>query len=1091
MNVSSESKYFCHLKQIAMSRLIFLALLLFSISVTSAFAQTKKISGTVSNDSGTPVPGATISVKGTSVATQADANGAFTVTADEKSKLIVSAVGYEEKEVVPNAAGNLQVILKKTERGMDEVIVVGYGTRKKIDVTGAVGQIAGKQISERPVANILQGLQGVSAGLNISYSGGAPGSTPNINIRGLGSINGGGGAPLILIDGVASQTDDLLRLNPSDVESITTLRDGGSAAIYGARAAFGVIMIVTKKGKAGGGNRISYNDYFALSKRTVMPTPVTDPFIYKKVMKIATQNTPWDYASFTPWEQTWAKQRSDDPSSAPEVMPNPDNPTQWAYMGNYNFNDYFFSNTNFSQYHTLSFSGSSTGKTPINYLLSADYTKENGLIKITKNDWSRYGLRSNLGINPLPWLKVEDNITVYELIKDMPTYNVTDVYYTQPVNVPKNPDGSWGNNAAGILAGGLVDGGRSKETRFGFTNILRGIVTLLNGDLTLTGSASNKRELWRGNYSSLPFMVGYGPDDVREVNTPGSISNVNGVVRQDIYDLYANYNKQIGEHSIKLTAGYNQEYYLWDPLNVERNQLISSGLPYIELTTGTQPTITQSGFGYNYYDYAIRSYFGRAEYSFRDKYIATLTARKDGSSRFPPNDRWAFTPGISGAWVINKEHFWEAIQSAISTFKLRGSYAKQGNQSVEYYGYIQNLGKGTSGYLINGATSPITFAPGLNVDPNYYTWESVASYNFGTDIGLLNNHLNLTFDYYIRNTTGMLSPSKVLPAVLGTTAPLQNAADMSTKGWELTAAYNTVFTVANKPFAFNIKAQLWDDKSKITKYDNPLGLFSGAYRQGQTMGEIWGLKNNGYFKDANDISKLDESAIIPWGALNIVPGWPKYIDQNNDQKITLGTSDKDPKDLRIIGNTSPRYRYSLNLDMAWNNIDVSVFLQGIGKMDYYPHHYLFWGPYQQPYANIYPWNLDFYRAADATDAEKAGFSQSYIAAGLANANTNSYYPVLQSWLADNNYKSGLDIPQTKYLLSAAYLRVKNLTAGYTLPKQWTSRAGISRLRIFFTGENLFEFSQIKKYLDPESIIDGYGWAYPYQRKYSMGLNLDF
>jgi len=1089
-----------------MIRFILPVLLLFFVSVAPAFAQTGRVTGSVRDEGGTPVVNATLLVKGTTITALADTSGVFVLRAKEGDIITVSSVGYETREIEVGASGTLNVVLKKNDQGMEEVVVVGYGTQRRINVSGAVDQIAGKKIAERPVANILQGLQGLSAGLNISYPGGAPGATPNINIRGMGSINGGGGSPLILIDGVASQNDDLLRLNPSDVESITTLRDGGSAAIYGARAAFGVLMITTKKGKAGGRQEISYNNYFALSKRTVMPDPITDPFIYKKLRKLAIDNSPWNtpnYGTFLPWEQTWAKQRSEDPSSAPEVMPNPDKPTEWAYMGNYNFNDYFFSNSNFSTYHTLSFSGSSAGKSPITYLLSADYTKENGLIKITKNDWNRYGLRANLGVNPLPWLKVEDNLTTYQLIKDMPTYNVTNVYYTQPVNVPKNPDGTWGNNDAGILAGGLVDGGRNMETRFGFANILRGVATFLDGDLIFTGTMSHKRELWKNDYSSLPFQVGYGPDDVRTINNPGVISNVNGTVKQDIYDLFGNYNKRFGAHEFRLTAGYNQEYYQWDPLDVSRNQLISSGLPYIHLTVGTEPTILQSGFGFPYYDYAVRSYFGRLNYTFNDRYIIDLIARNDGSSRFPPQDRWAFTPGISGAWVVNKEKFWEAMGPTFSTFKLRASYAKQGNQSVgEYYGYIQNLPKGTSGYLVDGVRPPVTSSPGLTVDPTNYTWEQVATTNIGTDMGFLNNRLNLAFDYYSRKTMGMLTKSRVLPAVLGTDPPKQNAADMMTRGWEFTIGYNASFDVANRPFLLNVKAQLWDSKSKIIRYDNPTGYYrddqgKANWRNGQVIGELWGLQNDGLFTSEEEIAALDQSAIIPWGELDIVPGWPKYKDLDGNKKIQLGLSDKDPKDLRIIGNTEPRYRYSFNLDLGWNNIDLSVFLQGVAKMDYYPHHYLFWGLYQQPYANIYPWNLDFYRPAAATDAEKATYSQAYINAGLANANTNAYYPVLQSWLADNNYRdgngnaAGLDIPQSQYLLSAAYLRIKNVTAGYTFPKQLTERIRISRLRIFFTGENIFEFSKIKKYVDPESIIDGYGWAYPYQRKYSVGLNLTF
>ncbi len=324
--------------------------LLFCVLCMYASAQNMKISGTVRSAKDSSVlQGVSVIVKSTGKGTNTNASGTYSISCQKNATLQFTLIGHVLQELPLNGNSVVDVYLQPGEAdALQEVVVnVGYGIRKKIDVTGAVGQISGKQISERPVANIMQGLQGVSAGLNVSYAGGAPGSTPNINIRGLGSINGGGGAPLILIDGIAAQTDDLLRINPSDVESITTLRDGASAAIYGARSAFGVIMIITKKGKAGGRNTISYNDYFAVSKRTVMPTPITDPFIYKKVMKIATQNTPWDYASFTPWEQTWAKQRSDDPSSAPETMPNPDNPKQWADMGNNNFHDYFLSKSNF------------------------------------------------------------------------------------------------------------------------------------------------------------------------------------------------------------------------------------------------------------------------------------------------------------------------------------------------------------------------------------------------------------------------------------------------------------------------------------------------------------------------------------------------------------------------------------------------------------------------------------------------------------------------------------------------------------------------------------------------------------------------
>ncbi|MGC4013206.1 MAG: hypothetical protein QM755_01630 [Luteolibacter sp.] len=392
----------------------------------------------------------------------------------------------------------------------------------------------------------------------------------------------------------------------------------------------------------------------------------------------------------------------------------------------------------------------------------------------------------------------------------------------------------------------------------------------------------------------------------------------------------------------------------------------------------------------------------------------------------------------------------------------------------------------------------ISGAPLLTVDPNTYTWERVRVFNIGTDIGLAKDKLLFGFDYFIRNTIGMLTPGATLPGVIGTDPPPQNSGELQTKGFELSLAYRNSFKAGNKPFGYGAKFILSDAKAKITKFNNEQKLLNNTYYVGQTIGEIWGLESDGFFKSQAEIDALDESAIVPWSDLYIVEGWPKYIDQNKDGKITIGQTLDDPGDAKIIGNSQPRFRFGLNLDADWNGFDFSVFLQGVAKQDFYPHHYLFWGPYQQPYAGIYSWNLDYYRAKSQTDAERAANSASFNAAGLADANTDSYFPVLQSWLADNNYKGtgeleryGLDMPQTKYLLNAAYLRIKNLTLGYTLPASLTRKYKINRFRVFVTGENLAEFSAIRKYIDPEAVADGYGWAYPYQRKYAVGINLDF
>jgi TonB-linked SusC/RagA family outer membrane protein len=1072
-----------------------------------SFAQDKQaaIRGLVQGENGDAIPGVSVQLKSDSLkfkqSGQTNVKGEFSfanLLPQVSYELTFSSVGYKT-ETVKNYVlkqgerASVIISLKPKTSGLSEVVVVGYGTAKKINVTGAVDQISNKRLVDRPIANIFQGLQGVSPGLNITYSGGQPGQTPKLNIRGIASISDADGTPLIIIDGIAGTTDDLLRINPNDVSGITVLRDAASAAIYGARAAYGVILITTKEGSLMGKQNVSYNNYFAWSRRTILPTAVTDPYIFSKVLETSTNNTPWDYVNFSDEYYKWAKQRSDDPS-VEDVRVDPADNTKWAYMGSNDWNNYFFNKSSFSQYHTLSFSGSAENakKLPVNYMLSADYTDENGLNKIAKDDWNRYGLRGRLNFMPLSWLKIDNNMSMYQMLKDAPTYNVTDVYYLQPTNVAKNPDGSWGNNAAGRLGAELTDGGRNQQTRFGFQNIIKGTASFLKGDLQITGDASIKRELWKYHIENLPYKIGYGPNDIRQENNIGSITEANATVKQDVFDVFANYNKKLGNHSFKVLAGYNQESYEWSPVTAKGVQVISASVPYLGLTTGTPTIGTSATSDYpGYYSYAIRSLFGRINYTYKDRYILEGNGRYDGSSRFPSSNRYGLFPSISAAWIVSKEKFFDRLDPVFSTFKLRASYGSLGNQSVSYYGYVQTLPTRLTSYLINGNTQTVLGkAPSLKVDPNNYTWEKVTTANVGTDIGLFNDKIQGSFDYYVRNTTGMLAPSQELPAVLGGSAPQQNSADLSTRGWELSLSYHNVFNVGQKPLNFNTKFILSDSKSKITKYNNAQGTFSAKYYPGQQWGEIWGLTNDGFFKSKEEINKLDESSIVPWGALSIVEGWPKYKDLDGNGKIELGPSAKDPKDLKVIGNSQPRYRVGFNLDMAWNNIDLSVFLQGVLKQDYYPRHYLFWGPYQQPYANVYPWNLDFYRATAETDAQRAMDSKSYIAAGLADANTNSYFPVLQSWLADNNYHAGLDIAQTKYLMNASYIRVKNVTLGYTLPATLVKKTGFKRLRVFFSGENLYEISAIKKYLDPESISDGYGWEYPYQRKYSFGLNAD-
>ncbi len=1050
------------------------------------FAQNITVKGEVSDaDTKGPIPSVNVSVKGTTLHTATNSNGIYTLAnVSPKAILVFSYIGYKPQEINLDGKTQLNVTLTPDFGDLNEVVVVGFGTKKKINIAGAIDQISGKELESRPVANVMQGLQGISPGLNIRYGGGSPGSVPVINIRGFTSINGG--APLVVIDGIpATSNDDMLRLNPSDISSFTVLRDAASAAIYGARAAFGVILITTKQG-ASGRQTISYNAFTSWGKPTVLPKPVTDPYIFSRVLETSTDNTPWDYVNYSDEYYKWAKERSDNPSIA-DTRLDPADPKRWAYMGSNDWYGYFFNDASVSQNHTLSLSGGALlNNTPLTYYLSADYAKENGLNKLAPDFWDRYGLRSRVGFSPLSWLKVDNNLNIYETKRALPNTSITDLYYLRPTDVAKNPDGSWANTDAGRLAARLVDGGGNLQNMFGFQNITGAVATFLNGDLQVNGDASFKRELWKYHNDSKKYKIGYGPGDIREEGGNGYVSESNGYLYNNAFNLYTTYKKTLGDHSLSAMVGFNSENYNYSTVNAQRDVLISSSLPYLGLTTGA------ATIGTSYQSYATNSVFSRLNYTYKNRYILEGTGRYDGSSRFPTQSRWGFFPSASLAWIASSEEFFKPLAPVLSTFKLRASYGDLGNQNVGNFAYIQTLPAGPSSYLIDGAQRQIiTGAPQLFINPETYTWEKVSTLNMGTDIGLLNDKFQIAFDYFIRDTKGMLVAGQELPGVLGTSVPAQNAADLRTRGWELSVTYKDRFDIGSKPFNFQTKIFLSDSRSKITKFKNDQNLFS-SYRIGQTIGEIWGLENDGLFQSKAEIDALDETSLIPWGALDIINGWPKYKDLDGNKKIERGLSSDDPKDLKVIGNSTDRYSIGANLNMDWNGFDLSVFLQGVLKRDFYPHHYLFWGPYQQPYANVYPWNLDYYRAAADSPEQRAKHSASYIAAGLADANPDSYYPVLQSWLADANYGAGLDIPQTQYLLNGAYLRVKNIALGYTLPAKLTKRINISRLRVFVSGENLYEFSTIKKYIDPEAVNQGSSaWAYPFQRKYAVGLNLDF
>ncbi len=1078
-----------------LTRALFLLFLVSSAQLTHA--QLRTVSGRVTTaESGEGLPGVTVLVQGTNIGAITDIDGSYKLEVNgSDATLIFSYVGYETREVSVNGQSVLDVIIREDARALQEIVVIGYGTEKRVNLSGAVDQIDSKEIEARPISNVAQGLQGVIPNLNVDFLSGEPGAAANINIRGFTSINGGN--PLILIDGVPSDTYELNRLAPEDIETLSVIKDASAAAIYGARAAFGVILIATKTGSKEGMN-FSFSNNVAFDTPTVLPNKITDPYIYLRVLETSTDNTPWDNQNFSDQTYAFAKERSDDPS-VPAVRINPANNSQWEYMGDKDWARFFLGDYSVSQNYQLGIDGRTE---KVNYYVSGAYNKNNGALQIGEDYFDRYSFRSKFDFSPVKWFTIGNNTFLTSTDRTRPTYlSIWDLYNFYPTDWDKNPDGSWANTAVGQMGARLTDGGltsdlyKSLQSRFTVQFSLWKDILKLNADYTFRNGNTNY------NSYVTKYKVGYGPEDIREVGNSRARRDAT-FENYNVFNIYATFNQTFGIHNLTAIAGYNQEYFRSEWNTAQKTNLISASLPSLALATGE--TYVNEYIA----DWAIRGAFYRLNYILLDRYIVEFNGRYDGTSKFPEEKRFGFFPSASAAWRIDQEDFMSGLSNFVSNLKLRASYGSLGNQDVSEYGYIPTMQAYQSNYLIGGSRDLRVTPPPL-VSPNY-TWEEVNTVNFGVDLGLLEDRFNMSFDIFRRNTLGMLTLGKELPAVLGASEPQENAADLKTNGWELSLNYRDEIELGGKPLFFDTRFVLSDNRSYITSFDNPNRNLTQFY-EGMELGEIWGLQNDGFFETTDQIEALDQTTIIPWGALQIVPGWPRYKDLNGDNAITKGATVDDPHDLSVIGNITPRFRYGLNLSLEWNGFDLRAFFQGVGQKDYYPLDYLYWGFYQQPYAGGYVHLLDYYRGESDSDIDRSRHSQAYLDAGLADQNLDARYPILQSWLADRNLgeridqAQGLAIPQTEYLLDGAYLRFKNLTFGYTIPEALTSRIRLSRVRVFFSGENLAEWSELRDFFDPEAInnnlkynpsvstgrFEGKGYAYPLQRRYAVGINVNF
>lgn len=1021
--------------------------------------------GVVTDTTGETVIGASVVVKGTTNGTITGLDGDFSLSGVTKgSILVVSFVGYQNTEVKWNGQP-LTIVLKEDTKVLDEVVVVGYGTQKKANLSGAVAAVDGKVLQDRPITNIGQGLQGVVPNLNITMNnGGAPGATSSFNIRGNTSLNGG--SPLVLVDNV--QMDANL-VNPDDIESISVLKDAASASIYGARAAYGVILITTKKGKKSDKPTVS------LSATGYWQSPAltfhnVNSMQYLTMMDEAYQNDGGSGHYFKSQVYQYAEDYFNGKYDSPVFFDTAYDTYKYGYCGNTDWWDELYK-TSFSQIYTANISG---GNDRTTYYASVSMNDQGGILKAGDDKYNKYNANVNISSNITKWLNVSAKIAHTYTDELHPTGGTTAMNSTaysglssysgmmkgdlSPLMPVKHPDGhyagqgSYTNPVAIMEQGGNAQYKQNDLWMTGAVKItpIKGLV--INADYTWNfyGKSSNQHVQNFYDYTAVPGTENYYP-----WTNPSSVTVTNNDDYYNAFNAFAEYTFSLKEkHNFKVMVGYNQENKHKKYHYAGRKNLIDSSNPSLNLAYGD---MAMNGSETHW---SVNGFFARINYDYKGKYLLELNGRYDGSSKFPHGDRYAFFPSASVAWRVSEEKFWEPIRGWFDNFKLRASYGSLGNQALDEsrYGnfpYLATYGINTKyGALLNGTRPVAVSVPGL-VSASF-TWETVNQIDFGFDASFFGGRLNTSFDWYRRNTKDMLTAGQALPAVLGTSVPQENAADMKTVGWEVSLEWNDRLS---NGFGYHIKGVLSDYQASITKFSNPTKLLGTPHYVGEKLNEIWGYVSNGLFQSDEDAKAADQSYLSggSWGAGDV-----KYEDLNNDGKIDIGKNTLDDSgDRKIIGNSTPRYSYGITAGFDYKGFDFEMFWQGIGKRDYWLGGSQFWG-FTDEWCTPLTSSLDYW----------------------TEDNRDAYFPRLHHY----GVNGGNHQVSTRYLQNAAYLRLKNVVLGYTIPRSITEKVKISRLRVFVQGENLLTFTPLIDSYDPETLNN---MTYPINKKISVGLNLTF
>lgn len=1080
-----------------MRKILLLSVLLI-LAFMQSYAQTKTVTGTVTTQDNTPAASATVQIRGKSTGVITNSDGHYSIRAAVGDVLQFIYVGYATQTITVGTSNVIDVQLTATDSNLEDVVVVGYGTQNRSDLTNAVASVdVSKTFNGRPLADPIKGLQGVTPGLNINYSNGGLTSSASVTIRGIGSINGTN-KPLIIVDNM--ETPDLSIINPNDIESISVLKDATSASIYGARAAFGVVLIKLKEGRRNIAPIVSYTGNYAWSKPYSMPEfadPVkelngiiagakrsgtTSPELFGMqldILRDGIANWQKNYASTNTGTEMIKGQDFDIVNGQPYFYKVWDvNKTMFRSMPQDN--------------HAVSVTG---GSDRVTYYLSAAYNHQGGMLKIHPDDIKKYNITGAVNVDVTKWWNVGLKM-LYRNFEYKYPYQYQDYFYYMWRWGAYWPYGTYQDkyfrNVSGFLANAQDGSTKDNYSRVDLStnlNIAKGLSLNLNytlgRDNVLNHEVGGPVMLWNFWSANMPLT------DVSSA-AQNVVSYTQSRFLQNTFNAFLTYDTRWLKHHVKATTGINAESYENIGFTASRRNLLDPNKGELPLATGDQFATGNHG------NRAYAGYFGRINYDYEGKYLLELMGRYDGSSSFPVSNRWAFFSGISAGYNIGKENFMRSLKPILNDWKIRGSLGSIGNQDVGGQFFIPSMYAGQVSWMYNGNYVQGVTAP-MSV-PSSLTWEKVQTLNIGTDMSFLpDNKLTFTFDWFQRTTSNMIT-SITLPNTFGTNypyttslpslSPRRNDGTLQSRGYEI--SLNGNFPV-NKDFTIYSTIGFSDSKAVIKKWYNPSQLI-GNYYSGATYGDIWGFVTDRYFtaddftKDGNGklsyASGVPSQAALIAGSSNFTfgPGDIKYKDLDGNGLINGGkASATDHGDLTVIGNTQPRYNFNFRLGAAYKNFDIDMFAQGVGKRNW-------WGignvliPMYQGADILYAHQTDYW----TPDNTNARYPNPYVGNGGAGT-------IAGLGLGVNNF-----YPQTKYLMNLAYARLKNITVGYTLPDVLLSKYHVQKFRIYFSGENLFTIKDKYLPIDPEAFdaatTSGGGFngrTWPFAKTFSFGLQINF